>query len=77
MIVIYGLIGFWLVYNLIVMIRYTPEQMYSKHYRKQRKIRKVFCTIFYLPFWVIKFVLYFAYYCCGKCGNVFDKVFFF
>ena len=73
---LYGLLAFWLVCNLVVFIKWTPAEMYIELVKEQNKVGQICGNAFYLPCWIAKFIIYFFYYWLCKFGKLIKKVFY-
>ena len=56
--VLFAVLGFWLFSNLIVIIKYKPCEMWQDLVVNQNIVGRIFANIYYLPYWIIKFMWY-------------------
>ena len=55
--VLFFVLGFWLISNLIVLIKYKPKEMWIDLVEEQNLVGRIFGNIFYLPYWLINIVI--------------------
>ena len=70
------ILGFWLVCNAIVFIKWTPAEMYVELVKEQNIVGRICGNAFYFPCWLVKFILYFCYHWFCKLGKVLKNVWF-
>ena len=73
---LYVVLAFWLVCNLVVFIKWTPAEMYVELVKEQNKVGQVCGNLFYLPCWIVKFIIYFCYHWLCKFSKIIKKAFF-
>ena len=47
----------WLFFNLIVVLRYTPNKLYEMLVTEQTPIGRICGNVFYIPAWVVMFLI--------------------
>ena len=57
MYVLFGLLYFWLVCNLIALIKWKPKEMWVDLVEEQNMVGRIFGNLFYLPYWLIHLVI--------------------
>ena len=55
--VLFAVLGFWLISNLIVLIKYKPKEMWIDLVEEQNLVGQIFGNLFYLPYWLIHLVI--------------------
>ena len=55
--VLFFILGFWLMSNLIVLIKYKPKEMWVDLVEEQNLVGQIFGNLFYLPYWLIHLVI--------------------
>ena len=55
--VLFAVLGFWVVCNLIVLIKWKPAEMLTYFINEQNKIGRIFGGAFYTPYLLIHFIL--------------------
>ena len=55
--VLFAVLGFWLVCNLIVLIKWKPKEMWVDLVEEQNLVGQIFGNLFYLPYWLIHLVI--------------------
>ena len=55
--VLFFVLGFWLISNLIVLIKYKPKEMWIDLVEEQNLVGQIFGNLFYLPYWLIHIVI--------------------
>ena len=55
--VLFLLLGFWLVCNLIVLIKWKPKEMWVDLVEEQNIVGRIFGNLFYLPYWLINLII--------------------
>lgn len=58
MLVILILLALWVLFNLLVVIKYTPNEMYDLLWVYQGKVGRVCGNAFYCLAWLIKIIYY-------------------
>jgi hypothetical protein len=51
----FGIVGFWLLCNILVVINMTTDEMVDELYTEQNFAGKIFANLFYFPAWACKF----------------------
>ncbi len=74
--VLYCLLAIWLVCNLVVFIKWSPAEMYVDLVQEQNLLGKICGNTFYLPCWIVKFVICFIAHWLRKLGKVLRYAFF-
>ena len=75
--VLYGLLIVWAVCNLIVFIKWKPHEMWQELVVNQGTVGRICGNAFYMPCWIVKFIICFIYYhCLCKLGKLIQKAFF-
>ena len=54
--VLFLILGFWLISNVIVLIKYKPKEMWADLVYEQNIVGRIFGNIFYSPYWLINIV---------------------
>ena len=55
--VLYSILGFWVVCNLIVLIKWKPKEMWVDLIEEQNIVGRIFGNLFYLPYWLIHLII--------------------
>ena len=55
--VLFLILGFWLISNVIVLIKYKPKEMWVDLVYEQNIVGRIFGNIFYSPYWLINIVI--------------------
>lgn len=74
--VLYGMFIIWVVCNLIVFIKWKPYEMWQELVIEQNLIGRICGNLFYLPCWIVKFIIYFCYHWLCKFGKLIKIVFY-
>ena len=51
------ILGFWLISNVIVLIKYKPKEMWVDLVYEQNIVGRIFGNIFYLPYWLVHLII--------------------
>ena len=73
---LYVVLAIWLVCNLIVFIKWSPAEMYVDLIQEQNLIGIICGNAFYMPCWIVKFIICFVYHWLRKLGKLIRKAFF-
>lgn len=57
MLYVFFILGFWLISNLIVLIKYKPKEIWVDLVEEQNLVGQIFGNLFYLPYWLIHLVI--------------------
>ena len=74
--VLFTLLVFWLVCNTIVFIKWSPPEMYTELVKEQNVVGRICGNAFYLPCWIVKFLVYFVWHWLKKLGALIRYVWF-
>ena len=74
--VLYSLLIIWAVCNLIVFIKWKPNEMWQELVIEQNLIGRICGNAFYMPCWIAKFIIYLIYHWLRKLGKLIQKAFF-
>ena len=74
--VLYGLLIIWVVCNLIVFIKWSPAEMYVGLIQEQNLIGRICGNAFYMPCWIVKFIVCFVFHWLRKLCKLIRKAFF-
>lgn len=55
--VLFAVLGFWVVCNLIVLIKWRPAEMWVDLIEEQNIVGRIFGNLFYLPYWLIHLII--------------------
>ena len=55
--VLFLILGFWLMSNVIVLIKYKPKEMWVDLVYEQNIVGRIFGNIFYSPYWLIQIII--------------------
>ena len=50
-------LGFWLVCNVIVLIKYKPSEMWQDLVLDQTPVGRVSANVFYAPYWLVHIII--------------------
>ena len=55
--VLFLVLGFWVVCNLIVLIKWKPKEMWADLVEEQNVVGRIFGNLFYLPYWLVHLII--------------------
>ena len=55
--VLFAVLGFWVVCNLIVLIKWKPKEMWVDLVEEQGIVGRIFGNLFYLPYWLVHLII--------------------
>ena len=55
--VLFVVLGFWIVCNLIVLIKWKPKEMCVDLVEEQNIVGQIFGNLFYLPYWLVHLII--------------------
>ena len=55
--VLFLVLGFWFVCNLIVLIKWKPKEMWVDLVEEQNIVGQIFGNLFYLPYWLVHLII--------------------
>ena len=55
--VLFAVLGFWIVCNLIVLIKWKPKEMWADLVEEQNIVGQIFGNLFYLPYWLVHLII--------------------
>ena len=55
--VLFAVLGFWLVCNFIVLIKWKPKEMWVDLVEQQTVVGRIFGNLFYLPYWLVHLII--------------------
>ena len=55
--VLFLALGFWVVCNLIVLIKWKPKEMWVDLVEEQNIAGQIFGNLFYLPYWLVHLII--------------------
>ena len=55
--VLFLILGFWIVCNLIVLIKWKPKEMWVDLVEEQNVVGRIFGNLFYLPYWLVHLII--------------------
>ena len=55
--VLFAVLGFWLISNVIVLIKYKPKEMWVDLVYEQNIVGRIFGNLFYLPYWLVHLII--------------------
>jgi hypothetical protein len=50
-------LGFWVVCNFIVLIKWKPAEMWVDLVEQQTVVGRIFGNLFYLPYWLVHLII--------------------
>ena len=52
-----SILAFWLISNVIVLIKWKPQEMWEELVTEQDTVGKIFGNLYYLPYWLIHLII--------------------
>ena len=55
--VLFAILGFWVVCNFIVLIKWKPAKIWVDLVEEQNVVGRIFGNLFYLPYWLVHLII--------------------